>query len=128
MATANFKTQKDFDLYATTIFQYEITDENNNPTGEYDFDYYYFNDCKDFIDSLNKQLCCFEITLIDGYYEGIQTYIKETDYWTDDESLYDSEIALINNVLLPQLKEYAFDKYIISAQFSNGETFYKKVD
>lgn len=170
MATSNFKTQQHFDLYATDnflIYPYKIDpatddfilDETGEPIIDYDttpdFDYTYFDDCKAYTNTkLNSQLTFFEITFEDGYYSGIQTFIK-SKYPNDLDSLdylkfpqyYDpqqlfkdfgyntyilkrkilKEIKLINNTLLPQLKEnYLFDKLCVVAQFSNGETFYKK--
>lgn len=90
MSTPNFKTQKEFQLYATNdflIYPY-ATDDNDDylldTTGEYIidydgepyFDYTYFNECKKYTDKLNARLNFFNIDFEDGYYEGIQTYIN----------------------------------------------------
>lgn len=169
MSTPNFRTQPFFPLYASDnflIYPYAIDDnddyiidENGEYVIDYDaephFDYSYLDECKDFInDNLNSQLTFFQITLIDGHYSGIQTYIepkhpndfdaldwlKYPQYY-DNSDLYrqfgyntyilkrkiNKEITLITRDLLPHLAHsYGFDRLGIVAQFSNGETFYEK--
>lgn len=151
MGTSNFETQKHFDLYATDIFEIEYIDENDEPIGKWGFDDYYFNECKKFINKLNDELRFFNITLENGYYSGIQTYIVdksnfEAVYYLDHSELWfaeeifeefgvnkyifnrmiQSEVNKINNKILPLLKEWGFDRYGVIAKFSNGETFYSK--
>ena len=136
MSTANFKTQKYFDLYATLLDDID------------DADY-----LLDFIDdTLNPQLKYFKIRLQDGYYDGVQTIVNDIDPYYDlidflnypndydGKCLYShfgynkhiltrvlkKEINLINNTLLPQLKDYTFEHLRVVARFSNGETFYEK--
>lgn len=153
MATSNFQTQKYFDLYASEM-TYNLLDEDGNETEEYTFDDALYEETKHFIDTLNKQLKFFKIRLQDGYYAGVQTIVNDIDPYYDlidflnypndydGQCLYsyfgynkhiltlmlNKEIKLINNTLLPQLKDYTFDKYRIVAQFSNGETMYEKVE
>jgi uncharacterized protein YqgQ len=170
MSTPNFKTQSLFDLYVTDnflIYPYPLDpntddyllDENGNYIINYDiepfFDHSYFDECKNYTDNkLNSKLRFFTISFEDGYYSGIQTFIKPkhpNDFdaldWLKYPQYYDNsqlfkdfgyntyilkrkilaEINLINNKLLPQLKEhYLFDKICCVGIFSNGEAIYEK--
>lgn len=119
------------------------------------FDYSYFDECKKYTDNiLNSKLSFFTISFEDGHYSGIQTFItsKNTnDFdaldWLEYPQYYNNsqlfrefgyntyvlrrkilaEIKLINNKLLPQLKEhYFFDKICCVGIFSNGEAIYEK--
>ena len=169
MSTPNFKTQKEFQLYASNnflIYPYAIDDnddyildENGDYIIDYDgepyFDYNYLDECKDYMDTyLNSKLAFFEITLIDGYYDGIQTFITPKypndfdplDYlyypqYYNNSDLFaefgyntyilkkkiNKEINLINKELLPALRsKYHFDKLNCVAMFSNGEAIYEK--
>ena len=151
MSTSNFKTQKYFDLYVSNM-TCEMLDENGEPTSEYDFDEYLFEETQEFVDKLNEKLDLFQITLESGYYDGVQTIVNDIDSYYDlidfmeypndydGQCIYryfgynkhilmlkiKKEINYINNILLPQLKDYCFDKYGSYAQFSNGETWYVK--
>lgn len=119
------------------------------------FDYSYFEECKNFTNNnLNSKLKFFTISFADGYYSGIQTFITpkkpndfnaldflEYPHYYDNSQLFRefgcntyilkrkilAEIKLINNKLLPQLKEnYFFDKIKCVGIFSNGEAIYEK--
>ena len=152
MARPNFETQDHFDLYLSEM-QYQLLDEDGNETEEYEFDDYLCEETLDYLKELNKNLNFFKITLINGNYVGVQTYIEEQykDYfsaielidnydWYNGKDFYqifgktkyiikrqiEKEIREINQKLLPLLKMYTFDRYGITAQFSNGETFYEK--
>lgn len=151
MATANFKTQKHFDLYASEMI-YNLLDDDGNETEEYEFDDALYEETKDFIDTLNKQLKYFKIRLQDGYYAGVQTIVDDIDPYYDLIDFlnypndYDGkclhshfgynkyiltrmlkrEINLINNTLLPQLKDYNFEHLRVVGRFSNGETIYER--
>ena len=167
MSTPNFKKQSLFDLYATdTFLEYPykqdenddfILDASGNYVIDYDdepyFDQLLFQECKEYADKLNARLDFFKIDFVDGYWEGIQTYInpQTSDFdaldflahpqYYDTSDLFAefgvnsyilkrqilAEIKHINNDLLPELaKMYNFDKLHIVAQFSNGETIYAK--
>lgn len=119
------------------------------------FDHSYFDECKNYTDNnLNSKLRFFTISFEDGYYQGVQTFI-EPKYPNDFDALdfleylqyYDTkelftefgvnsyilkrqilaEITLINDKLLPQLKQhYSFDKICCVGIFSNGEAIYEK--
>lgn len=155
MSTPNFETQDDFDLYVSNM-EYETLDEDDEPTGEYEFDYGLYDATQSFIDDvLNKQLEFFKITLESGYYVGVQSYVvPRTIYYGDDSydfinyyEDYDGkdiyayfgynkhvlkqkilkEIKFINEKLLPQLKEYTFEQIKCVGIFSNGEAVYERV-
>ena len=151
MARPNFTTQEHFDLYLSEM-QYQLLDEDDNEIDEYEFDEWLYEETLDYLKELNKNLNFFKITLISGNYAGIQTYIEEQDDyfsaielidnydWYNGKDFYqmfgktkyimkrqiEKEIKEINQKLLPLLKLYTFDRYGITAQFSNGETFYGK--
>lgn len=96
MATANFKTQQFFDLYATddAFLEYpfklddnddNILDENGDYVIDYDaepfMDYILFDECKEYTNNeLNSKLAFFKIDFADGYYSGIQTIIEPDCY------------------------------------------------
>ena len=167
MSTPNFKKQPLFDLYATNDFlQYHykldenddyVLDENGNYLIDYDDEPYFddisFQECKKYTDKLNARLDFFNIDFVDGYWEGIQTYINpqtsdfnaldflaHPQYYNTSDLFAEfgvnsyilkrqilAEIKHINNDLLPELAQmYNFDKLHIVAQFSNGETIYAK--
>ena len=119
------------------------------------FDYSYFDECKNYTDNnLNSKLTFFTISFEDGYYSGVQTFITPKNHndfdaldfleypqYYDNSQLFAqfgyntyilkrkilAEINLINNTLLPQLKEhYFFDKIVCVNIFSNGEAIYEK--
>lgn len=120
------------------------------------FDHSYFDECKNYTDNnLNSKLAFFTISFEEGYYSGVQTYIEPkypNDFdaldWLEYPQYYDTkelfaqfgyntyilkrkilkEINLINNTLLPQLKQhYSFDKIKCVGIFSNGEAIYEKM-
>jgi len=155
MATSNFITQKDFDLYATTIF--DTTEEEYYEQG---LDYV-FEELQNEINEINDKLDFFKITLKSGYYAGIQTFVEQRNKYNEyDEPLYivdnydnldkydskdiyktygynkyilkrkiEKEIKLINNKYLKSLQPiYDFDCYRVVGRFSNGETIYEKVE
>jgi hypothetical protein len=119
------------------------------------FDNEYFELCEEYTDNnLNSKLRFFAISLKSGYYQGIQTYIEpkyhndfdafdylEYPQYYDPKELFAqfgyntyilkrkilAEIKLINNTLLPKLKDtFCFDKIKCVGIFSNGEAIYKK--
>lgn len=155
MSTPNFKTQKHFDLYVSEM-ECETLDENDELTGEYEFDDYLCDATENFIiNKLNTQLKFFDITLESGYYGGVQSYVVPRkiyygddsfdfiNYYEDfdDEDIYQyfgynkyilkrkilKEIKFINEKLLPQLKDYTFEQIKCVGVFSNGEAVYKRV-
>lgn len=119
------------------------------------FDHSYFEECENYTDNnLNSKLRFFTISFKDGHYQGIQTYI-EPKYPNDFDALdfleysryYEpqrlfaqfgyntyilkrkilAEIKLINNELLPKLKDtFCFGKIKCVGIFSNGEAIYEK--
>lgn len=154
MAASNFKYQENFDLWAAdfSIPLYPINeetgeeDENADPV-DYLFDDYMCGEAEKKIDELNKTLKFFKLCLWDGYYTGIQLGVDDSEapdewyfkYYSRDafadygvnsyilRRMVNAERKRINNILLPIFREYGFDKYGITARFSNGETWYSKV-
>lgn len=154
MAASNFKYQENFDLWAAdfSIPLYPINeetgeeDENADPV-DYLFDHYEYDRAAEKIDELNKTLKFFKLCLWDGYYAGTQLGVDDSeapdewyfqhysqyavaDYGVNSyilRRMINAERKRINNILLPLFKEYGFDKYGITAHFSNGETWYSRV-
>ena len=142
MATANFKYQRDFDLWAAdfSVPIYPV-DENGDdlPASEpidYDFDELLFYDTVDKIDELNKTLKFYKLQLTDGHYSEtpdewyFQHYFDFEDYGVNRyilRRMINAERKRINRDILPLFRKYGFEHYAISARFSNGETWYSKV-
>lgn len=154
MATSNFLYQEDFDLWAAdfSIPLYPINEETgeedeNAATVDYLFDNYGYNSTAAKVDELNKTLKFYKLQLKDGYYSGTQICVDDSEvpdewyfkhYPRDVFAEYGvnsyilrrmlkAERRRINTEILPLFKEYGFDKYGISAHFSNGETWYTRV-
>lgn len=154
MAASNFLYQEDFDLWAAdfSIPLYPINketgeeDENAEPV-EYLFDHYEYDRAAAKVDELNEKLKFYKLQLRDGYYSGTQICIDDSEapdeWYFEHYSRYafadygvnsyilrrmlKAERRRINTEILPLFEEYGFDKYGISAHFSNGETWYTKV-
>lgn len=130
MSTNNFVTQNDFDLW--------VIDTDNFQNDDYEVLNMDFKYCILF---KIKDLTYCELCLKDGYYSGIQSYIKiEHDPMElDNESChyyfdkckskaikeFKSEINYINKKVLPKLKEISFIKIRKVGGFSNGEAIYE---
>lgn len=153
MAAANFKYQENFDLWAGDFsMPLYPTDENgdedtNAAPVDYLFDNYAYDEAQEKIDEVNAGLRFYKLTLEAGYYEGTQIVIDDgeapDDYYFKHYSrdafadygvnsyilrrMVKAEQRRINEVILPLFKEYGFNKYAISARFSNGETWYSRV-
>lgn len=151
MATANFKYQRDFDLWAAdfSVPIYPVDENGDDLTDsepiDYDFDELLFYDTVDKIDELNKMLKFYKLKLTDGHYIGTQIEIDDSE--TPDEwyfqhyfnfedygvnryilrRMINAERKRINRDILPLFRKYGFEHYAISARFSNGETWYSKV-
>jgi len=147
MATANFKYQDDFDLWAAdfSLPIYADDDDENAAPVDYLFDDYNYNLADDEIQKVNDGLKFFKLRLEDGYYAGTQIVIDDNDcpdeWWFEHcfdfaeygvnsyilRRMITAEKRRINDKILPLFREYGFDHYGISARFSNGETWYSKV-
>lgn len=160
MSTANFITQKDFDMY---VINFEVTEEDIKSfetENECEFDYEFEAQCfYDFeidnfkwllnhalTEKFKRTLEFFNVELKDGYYTGVQTYIKlqsENPYELDNEDChyyfdmnrstairkYDSEIRFINKKLLPYIRDNSsFERLVCDGIFSNGEAIYSYPD
>lgn len=159
MGTCNYITQKDFDLY-TIEYSRPTQEEIENfiiATGEMfdeDFDteiFYYdmYQDAERLADRINKELIFYKIEIGCGYYDGIQTFVDQTDwnYYNDVEDMdnhackyyfgmcrskairkHNAEVNRINKKLLPLFqKELGFDHIKCVGVFSNGEAIYERV-
>ena len=132
MSTPNFRTQPQFDLYATDdtflIYPYVIDpntddfliDEDGNYLIDYDaepmFDSDYFNECLNYTDTyLNSKLDFFRIDFKDGHYSGVQTYIqpKYQDFdpldWLKYPQYYDNSDLF---------KEFGHNTYILKRKIN----------
>lgn len=163
MSTPNFKIQKDFDMYVAIYKNPSDADIKawENETGEqFDANFERALFYSDMIMNFNyqieaclkkykKDLIFFEPQLKDGYYDGIQTYIK---FWQDShfnnidemdnddthyyynmnkstaKRKYQSELNFINKKLLPDLKNIGFERLVCDGIFSNGEAIYSFPD
>lgn len=162
MSCPNFETQRDFDLF---VFSVDMPDDDYikdwadaNECDVEDFDFYDFADMeyrceidnfkwelKHALNHFKRSLQWHEITLKNGYYDGIQMYVEETTGWCDVEDMtnedtryefdmcrseflrkYRSEQNFINNKLLPYIAERTgFRKLNCLGVFSNGEAVYE---
>lgn len=151
MATANFKYQRDFDLWAAdfSVPIYPVDENGDDLTDsepiDYDFDELLFYDTVDKIDELNKTLKFYKLQLSDRHYSGTQIEIDDSEtpdewyfqHYFDFEDygvnryilrrMINAERKRINRDILPLFRKYGFEHYAISARFSNGETWYSKV-
>ena len=181
MGTANFRTQTDFDLYlydgsATEedikSYRDEVLEdfENDEESEDYvdddtlyrrltDYNYEFVVDnfsyeLDEVLKELKRELQFYTIELKDGYYTGLQFYVRMNDtlynYGDDVEDVlnyidnedtkyyYDmcysqfkvkllSEVKYINKKVLPLLAKYTgFEQYSCVGVFSNGEAVYRK--
>lgn len=128
MATANFYTMENFDLYAIDL---EMPDQ-----------YWDFLDILDALnlDKLNLEMRFHKIHTLPGYYSGDQIFVETLDNFRefdDDESdyffgiprdemleQYEREIREIREWMAETLPPLGFQKLAIFARFDNGETIY----
>ena len=151
MGAANFYTQEGFDLWAADFsIPLYPTDEDGEEIPDSDpvdylFDDEAYDEAAEKIEDANKNLRFFKLDLRAGYYAGTQIeiddgeapddiYFKEyfsfEDYGVNRyilRRMVDAEKRRINEEILPAFKELGFDRYTVSARFSNGETWYSKV-
>lgn len=102
------------------------------------------------LEEMNSNLLFHSIDLKSGYYTGVQFYVEELhniwetdrdgDYWYDNETCkyefdlyrsqterkFNSECNKITKFLDKISKEFGFQKFNVTARFSNGETLYEK--
>lgn len=158
MGTCNYKSQSKFDLYVTTyevdkeyIRQYE--EENGYKFDEeFDRQIFYKNiymEAEQLADKFNEELMFYQIKISSGYYDGLQTFVEQTDwnYYNNVEDMdndacryyfgmcrsiairkHNAEVNRINKKLLPLFKkELGFDHIKCIGVFSNGEAIYERV-
>lgn len=141
MATSNFWTQNNWPLYA-------VDDSNMDWWEAQDF----YNDVEERLADVNKGLRFFQIEVKSGYYCGAQFYITMTRdaddagftengaEYADNTSTRDfldmclseakrkceAEARKVCRLMKKIGAEYGFEEYIVTARFSNGETWYRK--
>ena len=156
MSCPNFEMQKDFPLFATSIFDGYYDEEEDE---YFDGDYWLFEECEKKLEEFNNSLEFYSIALQSGYHSGVQVILEKPegeyapelteDYTPEDwreNRKYDkccyfryaysvqqrkekAEIKKIIKYCREYLcDEYEFAEYGLCGQFSNGETVYKKVD
>ena len=149
MSTANFCTMQNFPLYVKTDddFYYE-TEDNERHFDELEAQDF-CNEVEDELENINDNLIFHKITLKSGYYSGLQFYVEEVHdnledfirYWDNYDCRYHfgfykseavrkfkCEITKVNRILKKLAKAYGFEKYHVSAVFSNGEVWYTKAN
>lgn len=171
MGTCNFNSMTNFDLWAINDFYFKVCPEcstgcQDGDTCEYcgadlsdietEFDEIaetcFYEDVLRELEEINRGLLFHEISIISGYYVGLQLYVELnqaadnagfTDAgpeYLDNESAryyfdlcrsaairkYEAEQRKINRILAKIGGAYGMDKLAIYARFSNGETWYTK--
>lgn len=94
MATANFYTQDNFPLYASTYFDpYEVTDEETGEKYYEDGDIFALRELEQRIDEFNDTLKYYALTLKDGHYSGVQAFLKVKEHYHEEMILTDDYTA-----------------------------------
>lgn len=148
MSTANFYTMENFPLYCIGDDAFYYEDEEGKEYYDEDEAQYFYDNLTEILEGINNNLLFHKITLKSGYYSGMQFYVEEIHdtledlkkYWNNEDCKYQfdlcksqtirkyqSEINKINKILKKLAKEHGFNKYGVSAKFSNGEVWYTKV-
>lgn len=143
MATSNFWTQDIFPLMA-------IDDSDMDYIEAHEF----YSALKEHLDEANDGLMFFRITVKIGYYCGSQFYIELTEdadnagftekgaQYADNESCrdylylclseakrkYAAEQRKVCKLIRKIGADWGFEEYIVTARFSNGETWYTKAE
>jgi hypothetical protein len=128
MATANFKMIKGLEyIYILSDKDLYAQDEE----GKIDYDLLeevYLREIKASIKELNLSLDYHMIELLDGYYEGIQLYFKES-LTIDDFNISDYDLLKEKRMVIYFMEIIAlrhnFKKIKLVSQASNGEAFYE---
>ena len=91
MGTSNFRSMKNFDLWAADGSRFY-----DEETGEYDnfIECLFYQDIQEDLKEINAGLLFHEISVISGYYGGLQLFVDTTSDadaagFGDDEYLYD---------------------------------------
>ena len=171
MGTCNFNCMTNFDLWAINDFYFKVCPEcftggQDVEKCEYcgadlsdiepEFDEIaetcFYEDVLRELEEINRGLLFHEISIISGYYIGLQLYVElnqAADHagftdagpeYLDNESAryyfdlcrsaairkYDAEQRKVNRILEKIGRAYGMDKLAIYARFSNGETWYTK--
>ena len=148
MATANFKTPEYFPLIAAyfyswdDLYQLEDHEIEDSFLTEEDLD-----DLTMYVDDFNDDLQFFKVSILDGYYEGLQLFVdfKDSDdffkYPVENDDDYDvhyygfdtaeelmnafySEQQKVNDFLMEMKNNFRMMELEVAYRFSNGETGY----
>ena len=92
MGTCNFRTMQNFDLWAVAGSRFY-----DDETGEYnDVDeYFFYQDVRADLEEINAGLLFHDISIISGYYDGLQLFVDTTSDadaagFGDDQYLFDT--------------------------------------
>ena len=128
MGASNFKMIKGL------AYIYILSDEDlyaQDEEGKIDYDLLeevYLREIKASIKELNLSLDYHMIELLDGYYEGIQLYFKES-LTIDDFNISDYDLLKEKRMVIYFMEIIAlrhnFKKIKLVSQASNGEAFYE---
>ena len=138
MATGNFVTMENFPLY--------VSNEKFNEAN-YAEQIFICNEIQDRFDDFNADLLFFEVSLKEGYFEGVQFYVKDKEdfgknmsEWNNKDCWYyfdmcrsvtirkyNSEINKVNKFLKKIASEWNFVELCVVGRFSNGEVVYNRV-
>lgn len=111
MATPNFRHMKDFPLFI-------LRDER--------YDEYFIREMIADIKSLNKHFDWYTISVISGYYEGIQLYV-ELKNEPDNVNELTLEKVLIEATLRKLADNFGMQEIRVVGVFSNGEAIYENI-
>lgn len=151
MSAPNFTLMENFDLWImgnadACLYYIGDEDEEGNKIEEYSdadvaFAWDLFNDDEDeyslisAVDTLNDKLYFFEVSIVNGYYEGVQLLAESLYYTIEDyadeygislekgKEIVEEEMRMIRE-FLAESGNYGFRKLICDGIFSNGEAIY----
>jgi hypothetical protein len=111
MATPNFRHMKDFPLFVC---------------GDAQYDDYFARELVDDIKLFNKQFYWYQISVISGYYEGIQLYVELANE-PDNVNELTLEKVLVKEKLKELADNYGMKEIRVVGIFSNGEAIYENI-
>ncbi len=129
MATSNFKTMSGFPLITTQEGR-----EDNLAVAE----------MEKVAEELNERQDFFKVSVESGYYDGVQFYVKgeyhNVEGWDENDAMDEFGMTLgevqndyihaqevVREGLLEAAERIGLARLEVSARFSNGETWYRRV-
>lgn len=79
MSCPNFKTQKDFPLFVTSIFDGYYREDEDGKEVWIDWDSPMYHDLEADLENFNEDLQFFKLTAEGGYYSGVQLMLEPDD-------------------------------------------------